>query len=178
MENTLLVGDYILVDKFGPFTYYPQPGDLVVFKYPWNPKLWRYPADPNIEYIKRCVAVGGQTVEIINKKLYVDGEPFPEPPAVKHMDPYILSRADKSYPVFQQDLGSLDNFGPVKVPPNSYFMLGDNRDNSSDSRDWGFVPQENIRGKAGIIYLSWNSQVPSHALSRKIRWSRLGKMIE
>jgi signal peptidase I len=176
MENTLLVGDYILVDKGGPYNYSPVPGDLVVFRYPWNPDLNRYPVDPNYKQINRCVAIEGQTVEIVDKLLYIDGIPFTESENLKHIDPNIMDRYNHSFPIFNPDLGSRDNFGPVTVPPNHYFMLGDNRDNSSDSRDFGFVPKENIVGKGGIVYLSFNRTNPY--VLRKIRWDRIGKIIK
>jgi signal peptidase I len=169
MENTILVGDFMFVDKAWKNHFKPESGDLVVFKYPVNPQL---------DFIKRCVAVGGQTVKIIDKKIYVDGEPFHEPTHLKFIDRRILSRDDKTFPVFNPDLGSRDNFGPVVVPPNHYFVLGDNRDNSLDSRAWGFVPQENIIGKAGIIWFSWESRMPLFQLSKKIRWNRIGKMLQ
>ena len=202
MEDTLLVGDFLLVNKFYygaqtpnwigiPFTEIgfnipwfrfpriaaPKQDDIVVFRYPWDPKLGRYPEDPHLEYIKRCIATGGQTLEIIDKDVFVDGKPFPKPPKMKHLDPYILGRYDRGYPTFRDNLGSRDNFGPLTVPPNHYFMMGDNRDNSSDSRDWGFVPPENIVGKPLIIYLSWNSHIPTYRLFHKIRWSRLAMVI-
>jgi signal peptidase I len=202
MEDTLLVGDFLLVNKFYygaqtpnwlgiPFTKIgfnvpwfrfpriaaPKQDDIVVFRYPYDPRLGRYPEDPHYEYIKRCVATGGQTLEVINKKLMVDGQPFPIPPKLKHTDLNIYSRYNTSYPVFRPNLGSRDNFGPLTVPSNHYFMMGDNRDNSSDSRDWGFVPPDNIVGKPLIIYLSWNSNMPSYRFLYKIRWNRLAMVI-
>lgn len=202
MEDTLLVGDFLLVNKFYygaqtpnwvgiPFTDIgfdvpwfrfpriapPQQNDIVVFRYPWDPKLKRYREDPHYEYIKRCVAVGGQTLEITEKTLWVEGEPFPVPPKLKHTDPNVFSRHSQNYPIFRSGLGSRDNFGPLTVPPNHYFMMGDNRDQSSDSRDWGFVPPDEIVGKPLIIYLSWNSNMPSYRLFNKIRWNRLAMVI-
>ncbi|GAB4370008.1 MAG: signal peptidase I [Calditrichia bacterium] len=193
MEDTLLVGDFLLVNKFYygaqtpnwigiPFTrigfdvpwfrlpkiYEPRQDDIVVF---------RYPRDPHLEYIKRCVAVGGQTVTIKDKALFVDGKRFPDPPKLKYDDPRIFDRNSRFYPTFRPGLGSRDNFGPVTVPPGHYFMMGDNRDRSSDSREWGFVPDDNIVGKPLIIYLSWNSQIPSYRLFKKIRWNRLAMVI-
>jgi signal peptidase I len=156
MEDTLLVGDFLLANKFLygsrlpiPFVDLrlpdirdPKPGDVVIFK---------YPLDPNVNYIKRCVAVAGQTVEIRNKQLYVDGEPIPLPAHGKFdsggRDPFV-------HP-FGSQLGTRDNMPLLKVPPDSLFVMGDNRDRSSDSRFWGFVPRENILGQAMIVHWSW-----------------------
>lgn len=193
MEDTLLVGDFLLVNKFVygartpdwvgiPFTRigfsvpwfrfpaitHPEQNDIVVFK---------YPRDTHLEYIKRCVAVGGQTVEVKDKDLFVDGKRFPDPPHLKHIDPYVYGREQNYFGTFKPGLGSRDNFGPYTVPRGHYFMMGDNRDNSSDSREWGPVPPTNIVGKPLIIYLSWDSQVPGYRLFHKIRWNRLGSVI-
>ena len=193
MENTVLVGDFMFVNKFVygaktpdwigiPFTKtgfdvpwfrfpaiaQPEPYDIIVF---------RYPVDPLLDYIKRCIAVGGQTIEIIDKKVYVDGVPFPQPPHIKFIDHHIFSRENQAFEVFDPKLGSRDNFGPVTVPPNHYFAMGDNRDNSLDSRAWGFVPPENIVGTPLIIWLSWDSRMPAYRLFNKIRWSRLGSVV-
>ncbi len=147
MVPTLLVGDHILVNKFiygyaFPFLDHrvlvfekPHRGDVIVFKYPKNPKL---------DFIKRCVAVGGDTVEVRNKKLFINGKKVP----------------DEHARYFEGSLSGFmegrDNFGPVTVPEGKLFMMGDNRDNSNDSRFWGFVPMKNVRGKAFMIYWSWD----------------------
>lgn len=193
MEDTLLVGDFLLVNKFYYGAQTPNwigiPFTRIGFEVPWvrlpkiyEPKqndivVFRYPRDPHLEYIKRCVAVGGQTVRVINKKLFVDEKRFPDPPHLKYDDPNILSRNSHFYPTFRPGLGSRDNFGPVTVPEGHYFMMGDNRDRSSDSREWGFVPMDNIVGKPLIIYLSWNSEIPGYRLMHKIRWNRLATVI-
>ncbi len=194
MEDTLLVGDFLLVNKFVygastpnwigiPFTRigfnipwfrfpaitHPKPRDIVVF---------RYPRDPHLDYIKRCIAVGGQTVKLINKQVYVDDKIFENPPHLKYIDPYVYSRDQNFYGVFQPGLGSRDNFGPYTVPDHHYFMMGDNRDNSADSREWGTVPPENIVGQPLIIYLSWDSEMPAYRFMHKIRWNRLGSVIK
>ncbi|MBL7994519.1 signal peptidase I [bacterium] len=188
MENTLLVGDLLLVNKFVygaktpdkiPFTEIkipqyqlpalrePRSGDVIVFK---------FPPDPLVDYIKRCVAVAGQTVEIKNKIVYVDGVPFSDivdPPGLKYEDPDIIPR-DKGYEtVFPKNAGSRDNYGPVKVPEGTLFAMGDNRDRSYDSRQWGFVPREYVIGKALLVYWSTASED-----NFDIRWSRIGMMIE
>ena len=155
MEDTLLVGDYLLANKFVygapldiigtnvnlgrlPGLRDPQPGDIVIF---------RSPTEPDKDLIKRCVAVGGQTVEIANKRLLVDGKPFEDPPLAKYEDRRVLPG----------DLSTRDNLGPFKVPADHFFMMGDNRDNSSDGRVFGPVPKKLIKGKAMIIYWSWAS---------------------
>ena len=156
MEDTLLVGDFLFVNKmvygseidigFGGnrILYYrfpaigePKPGDIIVF---------RYPDDPARDFIKRCVAVGGQVVEIREKVLYVDGRPREEPYAV-HKDPRVLPR----------ETSRRDNFGPFQVPQGHLFMMGDNRDNSHDSRFWGALPRNLVKGKAMFLYWSWDA---------------------
>lgn len=156
MENTLLIGDHILVNRFiygvkMPFTGYkiipvkePKRGDVVVFKFPPNPKIY---------FIKRCVGTPGDTLKMVDKVLYVNGRKVAEP-FVIHKDPNICGRNVISL-VCRTRFGSRDNWGPVVVPKGKYFMMGDNRDNSYDSRYWGFVPEKNISGKAFIIYGSW-----------------------
>ncbi|MGQ9694787.1 MAG: signal peptidase I [Thermodesulfobacteriota bacterium] len=164
MEPTLEIGDHILVNKFIygikiPFTSIrlfplekPKRGDVVVFI---------YPLDPSKDFIKRVVAIEGDTVQIINKKLIINGAEVPDPHAVYKDDT-----------VFPAEVQKRDNFGPIKVPQGCLFVLGDNRDRSLDSRFWGFVPIEDLRGKAFIIYWSWNSQETS------VRWKRIGKLIQ
>jgi len=158
MERTLLVGDYLYINKmlygseidigFHGHRYFyhrfpafrqPHPGDIIVFRYPVNPQQ---------DFIKRCVAVGGQTVEVRNKVLYVDGKPQSEPYAI-HDDPRIFARGTIG--------GQRDNFGPLKLPPNTLFMMGDNRDNSLDSRFWGPLPENMVKGKAMFTYFSWDA---------------------
>ncbi|MFH1011519.1 MAG: signal peptidase I, partial [bacterium] len=147
MEDTLLVGDFLLVNKFVygirtpdwigiPFTKVgfsiqstrlaslrkPRQGDVVVF---------RFPKQPNINYVKRCVAVGGQTVEIKNKQLFVNGVPFENPPRSKFTNKKTLPRGARERDIFSPDgqPWNRDNIGPITVPEGHYFMMGDNRDN-------------------------------------------------
>ena len=137
MENSLLEGDYIFVNKLAfEFGKQPQAGDIIVFE---------YPANPTKDYIKRVVALPGQTVEIVDKAVYVNGQAAQIPTLSKHVDPKVLPA----------DLSFRDNFGPFVVPEGEYFVLGDNRDDSRDSRFWGTVPTQNIRGKAVFTYWSW-----------------------
>jgi len=157
MEDTLLVGDFLfankllygpklpLVDVRLPAIRDPKPGDIIIFK---------YPNDPKVDYIKRCVAVEGQTVELVDNKLFVD--------AVMQDEDYTKyvfgSRPDR-------------RFGPFKVPEGHIFMMGDNRDNSADSRAWGPLDKRLISGKAMFIYFSWNPNAHS------VRFSRIGDVI-
>ncbi|MFB3895644.1 MAG: signal peptidase I [bacterium] len=126
MENTLQVGDMIFVNRFVYLFSSPQRGDIVVFKYPEN---------PNQDFIKRLIGLSGDTVAISDGKVLINGKVLDEP--------YI-----KESPV--------NNYGPVVVPADSYLMLGDNRNNSRDSRFWGFLPKSMIKGKAFVIY--WSSK--------------------
>ena len=116
----------------------PAPGDIVIFK---------SPQDANRDLIKRCVATGGQTVEIVNKTLYVDGQPFVDPPLSKYTD------RKTTLPAAAYSRATISD--PIPYPNGHFFMMGDNRDNSSDSRAWGSVPKELIKGKAMSIYWSW-----------------------
>ncbi|MGH7725913.1 MAG: signal peptidase I [Candidatus Eiseniibacteriota bacterium] len=150
MLDTLQVGDYLFVSKLDygpkiPFTdvrlpgfRQPEPGDVIVFQ---------YPEDPRRDYIKRLVATGGQTVEIKDKTLYVDGQKRTEP-YVKHIDTAMHPGS----------MDQRDNFGPVTVPPDKLFMMGDNRDNSNDSRFWGPVPMNLVKGRAMFLYWSWDGE--------------------
>jgi signal peptidase I len=163
MKPTLLVGDHILVLKFIygtkiPFTdkrilvfTEPKRGDIIVF---------RYPQDPTRDFIKRVIGVGGDVVEERNKVVYINGKPLHEP-YVQHTDNDIRP--------LSKDVR--DNFGPVYVPEGKLFVMGDNRDQSYDSRYWGFVDMKDVKGKAFIIYWSWDrtKHLP--------RLNRIGKLI-
>ncbi len=151
MMPTLLTGDQILTDKHIYQTSEPQRGDIVVFPYPLKPEQ---------DFIKRVVAVGGDTVEIRAKKLYVNGEEVPEP--------YVIHKDPETIPAGRTPR---DFFGPVSVPEDSVFTLGDNRDNSHDSRFWGFVRKDAIKAKAITLYWSWDRE------TGKVRWDRIGQPI-
>lgn len=138
MEDSLLAGDFILVNKLHYRFNEPKPGEVIVFKYPLNSSK---------DMVKRVLAVEGQSVEIKNKVIYVDGKIVSEPPSAKHIDNRILSG----------DYSARDNFGPEQVPAGHLFVLGDNRDNSQDSREWGFLDMSLIKGKALIVYWSWTA---------------------
>jgi len=162
MLDTLLIGDHLLVTKFIygthiPFTdkvvlplKEPERGDIIVFKYPENEKL---------DYIKRVIGTPGDTVEVRDKVVYIDGIPLDED-YTKFTDKDIR-------PPF---ISPRDNFGPVTVPDGKLFVMGDNRDNSSDSRFWGFVEIKKIKGKALILYWSWDRD---HGGGYGVRWNRI-----
>ncbi len=163
MKPTLLVGDHILVNKFIygvklPFLdttlipiAEPKRGDVVVFK---------FPEDPKKDFIKRVIGVEGDVIEIRNKKVYLNNKPMKDPYGV-HMDPRIIPGRARPR----------DNFGPITVPPGSLFVMGDNRDNSYDSRFWKFVDLAKVKGKAFLIYWSWDGP------NSDVRWTRLADII-
>jgi signal peptidase I len=167
MEPTLLVGDYLLVNRLSyvmkvPFTDIvllnlgePKRGDTIVF---------RYPVDHTKDFIKRVVAREGDTVEIREKVVYVNGLKTEDGNA-RFADPNIIPG----------NLSERDNFGPVIVPKGSYFAMGDNRDNSLDSRFWGFVKKDELIGRAIILYFSWDGR--SEGLLHRIRWERIARLI-
>jgi len=154
MEENLLVGDHILVNKYvfsdGTLPFWLEPtrkverGDVVVFK---------YPEDPTRDFIKRCIGLPGDEIKIVDKVLFVNGERVED-------DEYTYRHDSRTYPrsVFLPDsFGHRDNFGPIRVPDGEYFFLGDNRDNSNDSRFWGTVPEAFVKGRAFMIYWSFES---------------------
>lgn len=158
MIPTLLIGDHILVNKFIygtkiPFTNRrvlvfkkPERGDIIVFKYPENPKK---------DFIKRVIATEGDVIESRDKTVYMNGKAVTEPYA-HHLDSNIRPGGNDPR----------DNFGPLIVPKDKVFVMGDNRDQSYDSRYWGFVDLKDIRGKALIIYWSWDPR----------KWTRFGRI--
>ncbi len=160
MEPTLLIGDHLLVNKFIygitiPFTdkkmfefKKPKQNDVIVFKYPLEPKK---------DFIKRVIGTEGDKILIKNKKIFINGTRYKDNKGV-YADRNLVR-------------GPRDNFGPVIVPSNSLFVMGDNRDNSHDSRFWGFLDVNEVRGKAFIIYWSWGSFL------KDIKWKRIGKII-
>jgi signal peptidase I len=166
MEDALLVGDHLFATKnIDPDEI--QNGDLIVFKYPGDPRNGY--SDKGANYIKRLIAMGGQTVEIINKKVLVDGKPFREPPTVKFEDIRVMPFYEDEY---EWGFGNRDNMPEITVPPKKIFVMGDNRDNSSDSRYWGFVDVDDVIGKARFIHFSWDSE------DNRIRWERLGMRLD
>lgn len=143
MEPTLMVGDYLITD----YRYYKsnpvKPNDVVII---------RFPKDPRRKFIERCIAVGGQIVEIRDKSVFIDGMLFPDSQKTQFIDSEIISRDIIDPEIFPRDIGNRDNYGPIIVSQNHCFVLGDNRDNSYDSRYWGFVPIENVIAKPLYIY--------------------------
>jgi len=254
MKDTLMVGDFLLVNKFIYGVRTPDRIPLVDIKLPFfrlpafkdpergNIIVFKYPLDESLDYIKRCIAEPGQTIEVRNGEVFVDNKPegtltkirnrvYDRDPH-RHFDYYQVKTEWGDEYVTRQlsDLTvPMDNYGPVRVPrkgdviqfplknedewaayenlvrhekhdftrrrgsnevfidgqavtsytveDNYYFMMGDNRDNSSDSRDWGFLPYENIVGEALIIYFSWDSFPDLFNIFKKIRWNRIGCII-
>jgi signal peptidase I len=192
MENNLLIGDHLLVNKFvvGPsasgleHALLPmgtvKRGDVLVFK---------YPVQPDRDFIKRVIGMPGETLEVREKKVYINGHPLEEP--------YVHYLDTSGGPSDVHEVTSTDvreHYGPVTVPPDQYFMMGDNRDNSADSRYWGFLRRDYIKGKALVIYWSYESEkedyedesagatikdlasVFTHFLTRT-RWDRMFRQI-
>ena len=193
MMPTLLVGDFILVNKFSyglrmPVTKTkfveigePHRGDVVVFRYPKNPK---------VDYIKRLVGLPGDRISYHDKVLYVNGRPMPQKPVGWYQAVGSGARMRGSYELIE-DLDGVKHHilvnpmvpdfppgcevlaeGEITVPKGHYFMMGDNRDNSNDSRCWGFVPEKNLVGKAFMIWLSLDWKRPGI-----VDWSRIGQGI-
>lgn len=151
MEDTLLIKDHLFVGKFiyGIRVPFNKEKRVLRIKKPSRSEIvvFEYPKDPSKDYIKRCIGLPGDTVEIKNKKVYINGEMLDEPYAV-HKDPKIYPNAM----YVPNNIKDRDNFGPVIVPEGEYFMMGDNRDFSSDSRFWGPLPEKFIKGKALVKY--------------------------
>jgi signal peptidase I len=146
MDDTLHDGNYLIVNKLAYKFGEPEHGDIIVFK---------YPRDTKVDYIKRVVGVPGDVLEMRNEKFYRNGQLVQE-----------------DYAHYTTPFSRYDNFGPYTVPADSYFVMGDNRDNSADSRDWGIVPVGYIHGKAWRLYWSWDSTTNTP------RWGRIGSLVE
>jgi signal peptidase I len=246
MANTLIEGDFLFVNKFIygiktpryiPFTNikiprihlppfrHPRIGDVIVFVYPGD----RDEVEPREiqSYVKRCVAIAGDTLEIVNKRVFVNGREIPNPEHVK-LEPITSGPPGFANPrIFPKGAPfNEDNYGPIRIPKkgdvmeltpenlvglrvfiereghrvetrgrdilidgkvttsyqvkqNYLFMIGDNRDNSLDSRFWGFLPEENIVGQALLIYWSWNQNLPLASADkfRSVRWARVGTIV-
>lgn len=172
MLDTLLIGDHLLVNKFiygtqVPFSddHYlklrdPERGDVIVFEFPEDENKSYF---QRRDFIKRVIGLPGDVIEVQNKRVYVNGELY-SIPQEEHKDPETIPAM----------ASPRDFFGPVKVPADQYFVMGDNRDYSYDSRFWGFVEESKIKGLAFIKYWSWDSEAD---LTDKIRFSRIGRPI-
>ena len=182
MIPTLLIGDHILVSKlaygfqlpkdcefqlaFPPATCFsstvvmnfssPERGDVIVF---------RYPEDENKDFIKRVVGTPGDVIEIRNKQVFVNGEEFIDKDFTQRVDPGIIDGR----------INPRDNLGPLTVPAESFFVMGDNRDQSLDSRFWGFVKMNKIKGRAFLVYWSWKGH---GSWTDWVRWNRIGTSID
>ena len=168
MEPNLLIGDHLLVNKFN---FAPtlagvenmvlpidpiRRGDIIVFK---------YPEEPERDFIKRVIGLPGETLELRNKKVFIDSMPLDEP--YVH---YLFPPGEENPADFDVRM----TYGPVTVPANHFFMMGDNRDNSQDSRYWGFLPREYVKGKALFVYFSFGDEQGGLSnLFTSVRWNRI-----
>jgi len=249
MEKTILVGDFLFVNKFIygstsprtiPFTnialpYFqlpairePRRGDIVVFEYPGDRDELK-PAEIN-NYVKRCIGIPGDTIEIIDKVVFVNGKEAWIPPHIQYLNPYVTPKGVPNPRIFPKGANfNEDNYGPIVVPKKGdviplsvenveqwrtiidrefgrrvvtvegnqvfidgkpvnsytikkdyYFMMGDNRDDSADSRFWGFVPRDKIIGQAFLIYWSWDPSIPFSDFFRllgSVRLNRIAKLV-
>lgn len=177
MKPTLMIGDHLLCD----LTYYqtnnPARGDIIIFK---------YPQDERIDFVKRIIGIPGDTIQIKNDDVYVNNEKL----ELKYIEKYKDNRMEADR--YQESLGNIsyrilddfkkhEYFGPIVVPEDEYFVMGDNRDNSHDSRYWGTVKRHKIQGKAIFIYFSWDKEIPLWNIFGRlssIRFSRIGEILQ
>ena len=223
MQNTINVGDHLLVNKFifapgPPLPFLPmreiRRGDIIVFKYPGNPHKDREEQLSDAEnmpfktnYVKRVIGLPGDRVEVRGDRVYINGKPLSEQVVMGKNEnekaplvtgPIPPRKADEPYTVYYypetieaaregrslrlgSDFRYAVNGEPFTVPEGSYFVMGDNRDNSSDSRVWGVVKREYVVGRAMFVYWSYDESAPSHGLSdffSNTRWGRTGTMIK
>ncbi len=189
MEPTLLIGDFLLVNKFAYAR--PKSGfeDFLLPNRPLkrhNIVVFKYPQELTKDYVKRVVALEGEKVEIKDKQVFVNDQPIQEPFKV-HSDSQIFSKSDS----FQYDDLIRDNYGPITVPPGHLFVMGDNRDNSYDSRYWGFLPLSYLKGRPWMIYFSYEAERNAYLQTSlrdrlkkiatflpKARWRRMLKVIK
>ena len=202
MEDSLLIGDHLMVDKVsyapGSFwgrimPYLPVKRDQII--------VFRYPLEPGTYFVKRIIGVPGDRIHLIEKRVYRNGVPLAEPYALHkssrledYRDNFPAFPTGPAFPEWSDQLPEFLKDGDVVVPPNKYFVMGDNRDFSSDSRYWGFVPRENIVGKPLVIYWSFETTSedyrrtnPSDYVDKlvdvvfhfpqKTRWGRMFHMI-
>lgn len=195
MVPTILVGDRLLIDKFTirngfnplfPFTPSREikRGEIVVFK---------FPNQPEVLYVKRAIGLPGETLEVRNKRVHINGKPLDEP-YKKHTDPYTYGDGGNGPHYFSTDR-LRDNYGPVRVPEDSYFVMGDNRDDSADSRYFGFLPRSHIVGRPLVVFWSYEDAPDAYLKTSagemvklyaervvffftRTRWSRIGHLVE
>ena len=164
MEDTLLIGDHLFVNRF---IYGAQNGGLAAKLFPLRDVdrgdvvIFRSPERPSVDMVKRCIGVPGDTIEVVDKDLFVNGQRVDDSPYTKHDDGMMLSRS----------MRQRDNFGPYTVPEGHYFCMGDNRDHSYDSRFWGPVPARYVKGRAFLVYWSYGGDTPDG------NWPGWGKKI-
>jgi signal peptidase I len=188
MEPTLLVGDFLLVNKFVYAT--PQfPLEKVIMPrrdiHRQDIVVFKYPKELNKDFVKRVIAMEGETIEIKDKQVYINDSPISEGYKV-HNDTQVFIK--NGY--YRYDDTIRDNFGPVVVPPGRCFVMGDNRDNSMDSRYWSFLPMDNIKGRPWIIYFSYRAERDAYMKTSfndrlkkfvsfipKARWGRMLRVI-
>jgi len=171
METNLLIGDHLIVNKL---VYSPSAGrleDLLLAKKPiarGHVVVFRYPEDPNRDFIKRVIGLPGETVEIRNKTVFVDGRALDEP-YVRFLEP-PLRPDDPEYALRVES--QRDDWGPRTVPPGELLVLGDNRDNSRDSRFWGFLPLDQVKGRALLVYWSYEATREEYHRAGIVNWLR------
>ena len=185
LEPTVQIGDFIIVNKFAygirlPVLHTkifniaePKRGDIFVFRYPLN---------PSINYIKRVIGLPGDHIQYINKELTVNGQKMPQTFVQntvwqdEHGNKQDVVQKEETFfgikhAIYQVADESGSDFNDIIVPPGMYFAMGDNRDDSADSRAWGYVPEDNVVGKAEVTWLSWDPN------NDRVRWQRIGKMV-
>ena len=172
MEKNLLIGDHLLVNKF---VFAPSMSGLERMLLPIDPVrrgdilVFKYPQDPERDFIKRVIGLPGEMLEVRNKKVFINGKPLDEPYVHFLFPPEERAPGDVKF-----DLGEKSDYGPVTVPDRHYFMMGDNRDNSEDSRYWGFMPADYVKGKALFVYFSFADPEERESGSfAGVRWTRL-----
>ena len=191
MENTFLPGDFLIANKFIFRFREPQRQEVIIFKYPgdparpqptkkyskifgpiyWNNENFFFKYYTRRDFIKRVIGMPGDTVKVVNKKVFINGKPLEEKYA-HHFDPRVIPYKYGNRYINGKFVGSRDNFGPVVVPKDCYFVMGDNRDNSSDSRFWGFLHKKYLQGIPIIIYWSgWPKWL------HRVRWDRIFKIV-
>src|SRR5437868_6256295 len=176
MEQNLLIGDHLLVNKF-VFGATLSPGERAVLPMKDIRRrdviVFKYPEDPERDFIKRVIGLPGETVELRNRRVFINGKQLDEPYVYYLEDPPPIPQEMGMSVEVQGSGDPRVQYGPVTVPPGQYFVMGDNRDNSQDSRYWGFMPRENVKGRALVIYWSYD---PDTGLSGT-RWGRILRQV-